>query len=159
MTTTNGRSSADARAWERLASDRTWRDWLSIGAALLVGRAAAMREAHVNRPQGRGYNTAFSTWLERYGFDAIDQGDRSRLFACMDNRPAIEAWRQTLPLNKRLLLNHPAAVLRSWKAKTATPHASKAVSPLTKLKAQNIELLEQVHRLERTGGELFSSKD
>jgi hypothetical protein len=40
-------------AWRRLGRDHTWEDWRQVGAALLIGRSGAMREAAVNRPAGR----------------------------------------------------------------------------------------------------------
>ena len=34
-----------------------------VGRALLIGRGVAMAEAGKNTPQGKGYATAFGTWL------------------------------------------------------------------------------------------------
>ena len=36
-----------------------------------------------------------------------NKGARSRLFKVMDNLDEIEAWRDTLPINKKRKLNHP----------------------------------------------------
>jgi hypothetical protein len=74
-------------AWVRVRGDHTWADWLQVGAALVTGRTEAMREARVNEPVGHNYNTAFGTWLQRYGFETIDKGDRARLFKVMDRLP------------------------------------------------------------------------
>jgi hypothetical protein len=57
---------------------------------------------------------AFAEWLQRYKLDDMDKGNRARLFEVMDNLPMIEQWRQTLPSNLRLALNHPNAVLRRF---------------------------------------------
>jgi hypothetical protein len=81
-----------------------------------------MHEAHVNEPVGHNYNAAFGTWLRRYGFETIDKGDRARLFEVMDKLVEIAAWRATLTESQRLLLNHPTAVLRRWRAATVIPN-------------------------------------
>jgi hypothetical protein len=104
------------QAWARLKKGKSWTDWLQVGEALQVGREWAMHQAGVNKPEGKGYNTAFGEWLTKYKLDDMDKGDRSRLFSVMDNLPAIEEWRQRLTLTEKLALNHPQAVLRRWKA-------------------------------------------
>ena len=104
-------------AWKRLKKDKNWEDWLKVGDALQIGREQAMREAGVNQPMGRGYNEIFGAWLVKNKLDDMDKGDRSRLFAAMDNRAAIEAWRQGLTLSERLRLNHPNA----WSCATGKP--------------------------------------
>lgn len=103
-------------AWRRLKKDRNWGDWIKVGEGLRLWRDEAMRAAGTNRPEGKGYNQAFGDRLTKYKLDDMDKGDRSRLFAVMDNLPAIEAWRQGLPLKDRLKLNHPSTVLRNWRA-------------------------------------------
>jgi hypothetical protein len=103
-------------AWKRLKREKSWSDWLKVGEAVQIGREWAMNQARTNKPEGKGYNTAFGEWLAKYKLDDMDKGDRSRLFAIMDNLPQIEEWRRTLTLTERLKLNHPNAVLRRWKA-------------------------------------------
>jgi hypothetical protein len=88
-----------------------------------------MREACTNEPTGRRYNQIFGEWLTRHGFDDIDKGDRSRLFEVMENLDEIEGWLATLPTTNRLRLNHPATVLRKWRAKTQTSTRSRKPSP------------------------------
>jgi hypothetical protein len=103
-------------AWKRLKRDKSWSDWLKVGEAVQIGREWAMRQAGTNKPEGKGYNTAFGEWLAKYRLNDMDKGDRSRLFDVMDNLPQIEEWRRGLTLTERLRLNHPNAVLRRWKA-------------------------------------------
>jgi hypothetical protein len=80
------------QAWMRLRNDNTWPDWIAVGKAHVIGRAEAMREAGVNRPNGHRFDKAFSAWRKRHGFDDLDKGDRSRLFKVMDHLAQIEAW-------------------------------------------------------------------
>jgi hypothetical protein len=120
--------------WARVRGNHTWEDWLHVGAALVIGRTEAMREAHVNKPIGHNYNSAFGTWLHRYGFETIDKGDRARLLEVMDKLVEIEAWRATLTESQRLLLNHPTTVVRRWRAATVVPdrNAPPTAPPATK---------------------------
>jgi hypothetical protein len=99
-----------------LKKEKSWGDWTKVGEALLIGRDWAIHQAGSNRPEGKAYNMAFGEWMAKYKLDDMDKGDRSRLFAVMDNLPMIEEWRKTLTLTERLKLNHPNSVLRKWKS-------------------------------------------
>jgi hypothetical protein len=128
----------------------------------VIGRTAAMREAHVNKPEGRNYNVAFGRWQERCGFEDLDKAARSRLFEMMDNLAKIEAWRATLTVTQRLDLNHPTPVVRRWKAATAEP-MEKKVSSQQKMKDELIRLQEDNDRMRREiedgGGDLWTVND
>jgi hypothetical protein len=101
-----------------------------VGEALLVGRRAAMLDAHTNRPAGRRYNEIFGTWLKSHGFGCLDKSDRGKLMVCMDRRTEVDTWRLSLPSNQRLQINHPASVLRHLKASTQIPTTNKKMSPI-----------------------------
>ncbi len=101
-------------AWHRLGRDHTWENWKQLGAAIVIGRNWAMREAAVNQPVGRRYNVLFAGWLAQLGFENLDKADRSRLFAVMDHLDEIETWRASLTPTERLRLNHPSAFFRKW---------------------------------------------
>jgi hypothetical protein len=103
-------------AWNREKSDLTYKGWTEIGEALEVGRVQALRASGQNEPVGKGYALAFQTWLAANGFADIDKQTRMHLFACMENRVAIEAWRANLSISERSKLNHPQSVHRKWKA-------------------------------------------
>jgi hypothetical protein len=83
------------KAWRRLKRDKNWGDWIKVGEACQVGREWAMNQAGINKPEGKGYNTAFGEWLTKYKLDDMDKGDRSPLFTVVDNLPMIEQWRHT----------------------------------------------------------------
>jgi hypothetical protein len=152
-------------AWQRLRSHSTWHDWTKVGAALVIGRAEAMRDGHVNKPRGRGYNAAINAFLKKFGFDGLDSGDRSRLFDVMDHRPEIETWLGELPEPERLRLNHPNTVWRKWKASKAAPKPDSEArsSPMQKLKDELVAVIEERdrmrHEIERGGGDLWTPED
>jgi hypothetical protein len=148
-----------------LTNCQAWADWLLVGEALQIGRSEAMHTAHVNKPEGRGYNDEFSRWLRRNGFESIPKSTRSRLFECLSHRSEIENWRNTLPTSERLKLNNPETVLRRWqRATTIKPTDTQAkLSYAAKLKESIIKLSEENERMkreiERGGGDLWSPKD
>ncbi len=151
-------------AWQRLGRDHTWEDWTQVGAALLVGRNRAMREAAVNQPVGRRYNVLFAGWLEQFFFENIDKADRSRLFAVMDHVEEIETWRASLTPTERLRLNHPSAVFRKWKSANAiSPNPNSRLSPIKKCPAENSALQQEIFRLRQQcecfGGDRWQPAD
>jgi hypothetical protein len=111
---------------------RDWADWRKVLAALGIGRHAAMAEAGVNTPQGRGYCSAFAKWLRYHeAFQAIDQADRKRMFDCLDNLGPIEEWRAGLSPAQLSKWNYPPTVLREWKKseRPASPSGSSSLAP------------------------------
>jgi hypothetical protein len=82
-------------AWDSLKANPDWKKWIAIAEAMMSARTICMRDTHSNRPAGRGYNAAFSTRLAKRKFGNMDGSDRARLLKCMENKLAIEAWRET----------------------------------------------------------------
>jgi hypothetical protein len=91
---------------------------LTVGEGLLAGRQWAMRQAGTNKPEGKGYVTAFAEWLKRYKLDDMDKSDRAKLLQLMEERPAVEEWRASLTDHERRSLNNPVMVWRKWTAAT-----------------------------------------
>lgn len=151
-------------AWSRLQAGRAWEDWLAVGEAIQVGRHHAMIEANTNRPRGSRYDAIFGDWLRQTGFDTLDKGDRKRLLDCWEHRAEIEAWRQTLPTNKRLLLNHPSSVWRNWRKATVAGKEAAAekparLSPISEYKQEIVRLEDENLQLRRAGDDLFCPQD
>ena len=150
-------------AAKRLSSDHTWDDWVKVGRAFLIGRAEAMREAKTDRPVGGKYNNAYSQWLEENELAEIDKAVRSRLLYLLDHHDEVERWRSTLPINKRMRLNHPDSVSRAWKAKaTATAASRNRQSPFAAMKRSLQDQIEDNDRLRQQVGDaggLFWSRD
>src|SRR6516164_1042578 len=145
-------------AWSRVkkAQSRMWGEWMTIGEGLLEGRNWAMQVSGVNRPEGRGYVTAYAEWLRRYRVDDMDKSDRAKLLQLMEERPAVEEWRATLTDYERRNLNNPVIVWRKWTAATrvkkpkprsagvsATEHG-RARATIEQLQAQVEELQEEL---------------
>jgi hypothetical protein len=139
-------------AWVRIkkAQTRMWSDWTIVGEGLLAGRHWAMRTADANKPEGKGYVTAYSEWLKRYKVDDIDKSDRAKLLELMEERLAVEEWRATLTDHERRSLNHPTTVWRKWKAATRVNNKSRTVSAKEMQRARAIiaQLQGRVEELE-----------
>ena len=107
-------------AWQRVkkAQSRMWGEWMTIGEGLLEGRSWAMKVAGTNKPEGKGYVTAYAEWLKRYKVDDMDKSDRAKLLQLMEERPGVEEWRATLTDYERRNLNNPTMVWRKWTAAT-----------------------------------------
>jgi hypothetical protein len=122
-----------------------------------------MRDAHVNKPKGRGYNAAISAWDKKHGFADLDKGVRSRLLDVMRHLAGIEAELAKLSDTKRQELNHPNAVWRFWKRVTKPTSTEQRTSPVQKLKDTIVALQEQndrmQHEIERGGGDLWTPED
>src|SRR6516225_12357015 len=52
--------SEDRKRWKRMGEGAHLDEWLAYGPGLLIRRRLAMRLAHTNRPEGRGYVTQFA---------------------------------------------------------------------------------------------------
>jgi hypothetical protein len=146
------------RAWGRIKKtrDRMWGEWMTIGEGLMEGRRWAMRQAGTNLPQGRGYVVAYAEWLRRYKVDDMDKSDRAKLLQLMEERPAIEEWRASLPASERHNLNNPTIAWRKWMAATrekklkprsasvsAAEHG-RARTIIEELQARNAELEQEI---------------
>jgi hypothetical protein len=120
-----------------------------------------MLEAHTNEPSGARYQAVFGEWLQTTGLHEIDKATRSRLFDCLAHRTEIEAWRQQLPLNKRLQFNHPDSVWHNWQRSTVAGKATltKRLSPIAKYKEEVARLENENYILRRAGDDLFTAKD
>ena len=107
-------------AWGRIkkAQARMWGDWMAIGEGLMEGRRWAMRQAGVNKPEGKGYVIAYAEWLKRYKVDDMDKSDRAKILQLMEERPAVEEWRASLTDHERRNLNNPVIAWRRWTAAT-----------------------------------------
>lgn len=144
-------------AWSRIKKTHTklWGEWMVIGEGLIEGRRWAMQQAGTDAPEGKGYVVAFGEYLKRYKLDDMDKSDRAKLLQLMEERPAVEEWRATLPANQRRDLNNPTLVYRKWQsdtkvknprsrsAGTSASEMGRARAAIEQLQARNAELEEE----------------
>lgn len=146
-------SRAGQQAWLRLKTDKNWDDWIIVGKALEIGSLAAQHYAGKNKPEGKGYNMAFSQWLKDYEMDDLDKAVRSNLLKIIAILPQIVEWRSSLPLTDRLTQNHPTVVWRRWKARQdklkPKPEEDKTAEPKLTPKEAIRALHEENHNLKQ----------
>src|SRR6516165_8463649 len=134
-------------AWNRVKRGRTrqWSDWMVVGEGLLVGRKWAMRQAKANRPESRKYALAFNEWLRRWKMDDMDKSDRAKLLQIMEERLAVEEYRQNvLTKHERDTVNSPTLFWRKWRASDRRKHRPTG----TRLRRTNEQLQARVAELE-----------
>src|SRR5215468_4852115 len=138
------------QAWSRVknAQSRMWGDWMTIGEGLLEGRRWAMQIAGTNRPEGKGYVTAFGEWLKRYRVDDMDKSDRAKLLQLMEERLAVEEWRANLPNYEQRRLNNPIVVWRKWTAETRVKRKPKRSKNASASAGEVEQLQARVEELE-----------
>jgi hypothetical protein len=106
-------------AWKRLETVKrqNFREWQMVAEALAIGEKMCAELA--GGTQGGKYSRIYSAWLRTNGLAGIDRGDRSRLKYYREHAGDIDAWRNSLPEDKRRRINHPRSVIRGyriWKA-------------------------------------------
>jgi hypothetical protein len=154
----------------RLHGDMTWEDWMGAGAAMVIITGEALVEVGALKwdPNNKRLAKAFNVRWEEYEAGAgnnhkpLSKQERCALREIMGN-PDISAWRSTLTGPEKRKLNYPKAVLARFKAQAkakTTTAEDRAPSPQAKLKAANIELQEELHRLKQRGdGNAFTRTD
>jgi hypothetical protein len=106
-------------AYHAIDKAESFAAWKSIGAALAIGKAHALKVTGANAAWGRNYSRTFSEWTKQHGFDKMAKSVRSVAIELHENANAIEAWRVTLPERQRTRLIHPLSNVRRWRAATA----------------------------------------
>jgi hypothetical protein len=111
-------------AWQAIGKAESFEAWRSIGAALAIGKAHALRVTGANRAAGQHYCREFGKWVREYGFDRMPKSTRSVAILLHENATAIEEWRATLPERQRRRLIHPLSnclqdlkreAMRAWR--------------------------------------------
>jgi hypothetical protein len=137
---------------------RTLDHWMTIGKGLQVLHAKAER---LNA--GRGTFKRLRE-LAGLGEKAIPKSTVTRLFAILDNLPAVTEWQQGLTDKQKYDWASPISVHRHcpvFKKQKSDDEKSK-LSPMAQLKQANIALQEENHRLkqqQRKDGDCFKPTD
>src|SRR3974390_2422764 len=105
-------------AWRTITKAESFEAWKTIGAALAIGKAVALRATGANRAWGSRYSRVFCEWMKAHRFDSIPKSVRSVAIELHENIAAITAWRETLSEKERRSLIHPLSNVRRWKAAT-----------------------------------------
>ncbi len=162
----------DRERWSRMGRGAHLDDWLNFGPGLMIRRGLAMKLAHTNKPEGRGYSDAFKQLMEHDELDGMDKTSISAVLWLHDEAgrlTILREIRETLPVGKRARLNSPISarqrVEQVLKARTLGTEESVRVSPVSNLKRQVAEqdreiaqLKEQLESAKARSGSLFDLK-
>jgi hypothetical protein len=127
----------DGIRWkQRLAAGQHLNDWLAFAPGLMIRRTLAMREAHANKPEGRGYAEAFSRLMKKDGLDTMEKSAVSALLWLHQNPErlvTLKEIRDGMTDSERARLNSPISarqrVENLLKAR-ANGHEDKLASPV-----------------------------
>lgn len=100
-------------AWTQIERSNSFEAWKTVAAAVVIIRQMAMRQAGVNKPQGKRYAVAVNALLEEHGFRAMPYPTRTACCRLVDHLREIELWRGSLPDGEKL--NHPQVLVRNWR--------------------------------------------
>jgi hypothetical protein len=109
---------AGVDAWQAIGKAESFENWKSIGAALAIGKAHALRVTGANLAWGQNYSRAFCDWMREHHFDRMPKSVRSVSIELHENADAITAWRATLSDKQRRRLVHPLSNVRRWRTAT-----------------------------------------
>lgn len=154
-------------ALDRIERGQSWTDWKKVAELFAHGRKLAMLRGHTNKPEGKGYNLAYSAWMDAHPkLRRIDKATRNHCLQCNDAIEAIDRWRATLGDNQRQTINHPTTVLRRFRASERDGAADGAVKKtsrqaelnekLSLFEAENKALREKI---DKSGENLFALSD
>ncbi len=145
----------DRERWSRLGLGAHLDDWLSFGPGLMIRRRLAMNLAHTNKPEGRGYVTAFNQILKHDGLDGMDKTSISAvlwLYGEPERLSMLREIREGMSVGDRARLNSPITarqrVDKVLKARAGGTEESVRQSPVSNLKRQVAEKDREIAQLQ-----------
>jgi hypothetical protein len=170
----------DRERWKRMGAGAHLDEWLAYAPGFMLRRRMAMRMAHVNRPEGRGYAQAFAALMEADGLHTMEKASVTAVLWLNDELERLSILREirdTMTVGERARLNSPITarqrvekILKVRKAaaearkegREGEPEETLRTSPTARLKNQNVELTREIEHLkerlaaaEQRDGSLF----
>jgi hypothetical protein len=159
----------------RIQSDRTFRDWVEIGEALVWCRSEAFRRSQSNAMTHHRARIAMGKVLEEKRLHGIHKCVRSHVLDMMEHLPAIEVWRRSPEMDdrKRAKWNYPKTILTHWKAykdkqaiargeaQAKKPSPARIGAPIRKAQLADLQQnnREQAKRIEQLERDLANAQD
>lgn len=141
----------DRERWKRMGAGAHLNDWLAYGDGLMIRRRLAMKIAHVNQPEGKGYVQTFAQLMKLDGLDTMDKTSISAVLWLNDEPERMSVLREildTMTVGQRARLNSPISarqrVDKELKVRQGGMEAKSPTSPITILKQS---LVEREHRI------------
>ncbi len=93
----------------------------TIGKALLIGHAHAMRVNGVSIPRGRGYSMTLRRWMKTNGFGSMPNTTRKHIVILTESA-GVTAWWRKLPERERERMANAQHIYRRWQASLKNSH-------------------------------------
>ena len=159
----------DRTRWRRMGDGGHLDDWLAYYPGLAIRRRLAMRVAHVNRPEGKGYVLAFAQLMKEDGLDTMDTTSRTAVLWLGDDpehQRVLRELRESMTPGQRSRLNSPISarqrVTKVLEARQSGNEDSLRASPVVLLRTQLAERDRKIAQLEqqlaKSDGSLFDLK-
>lgn len=163
----------DGTRWKRMGDGAHLEDWLAYYPGLAIRRTLAMKLAHTNRPEGRGYAEAFNQLMKADGLDTKRDKTGTSFTAVLwlnDDPERIQVLRElraAMTPGQRSRLNSPISarqrVEKIMKAREAGTEDTVRESPVALLKNTITDLEREVKDLKAKlakadAGSLFDLK-
>ena len=165
----------DRKRWKRMSAGAHLDEWLAYGPGLLIRRRLAMRLAHVNRPEGRGYTEQFGNLMRHDGLQWQDSTVKTSMTAVLwlhddsERIGILREMREAMSPGERARLNSPISarqrVEKVLKARAGGAEETVRTAPITLLKHALVtkehriaDLEEQLAAAELRVGSLFDLK-
>jgi hypothetical protein len=144
----------DRARWRKMSGGSHLDDWLAYYPGLSIRRRLAMRIAFVNKPEGKGYNTAFSQLMQADGLDSKDKMWSHVLWLRDDpeHERVLRELREAMTPGERSRLNSPISarqrVEKVTKAREGGTEEKMSQSPLAMWKNRAAEHARKIAHLE-----------
>ena len=165
----------DRARWKKLGAGAHLDEWLEFGPGLMIRRRLAMRLAHTNKPEGRGYAAAFGRLMLHDGMPWQDNTIKNSMTAVLwlnddpERLIALRDLRETMSPGERSRLNSPISARQRVEkvliARAGGTEAKLRASPVANLKRDKAELErkladaeERLAAAEARDGSLFDLK-
>jgi hypothetical protein len=148
----------DRERWKRMGAGAHLDEWMNYGVGLLIRRRLAMRLAHTNAPEGRGYNIEFGRLMLHDGLNWQDNTVKNAMGAVLwlhdvpERIAVLREIRETMTPGERARLNSPISarqrVEKVMRAREGGTEGTLRTSPVARLKQKNVELERQLAHAE-----------
>jgi hypothetical protein len=102
-------------AWVNIGRANGLEAWQAIGAALVVGRAYALKMSNCADINGHLYRRHLSKWLNQHGFNAMSPSVRYWALAVHDAGEPVVKWWATLSDSKKRRLNQAQSIVGAYR--------------------------------------------
>jgi hypothetical protein len=122
---------AGIEAWHRIKSSsrqrQSYHDWRALNDAMEIGETVCQQIA--GKDQGGAYNRLIGAWLKQNDMDDLPTSTRTLMRHVRKHQTGIEAWRNELPPEQKMKMNHPRTIWKHYNERKAAQQQSREPTP------------------------------